>query len=208
MLSLVLALLATQRPSPPQAQLPDPVVLTAREIGTFTVSGELVGTKFVLRCTSKAGATLFETSFEAPPHPSYGLAFSVHSYPHLPDPLIVASVDSPGADGYWLETVLIAPVHGRLQSLFPNHLQVRGSEDGLCVTTQGQTGSSLAVWRRIVGTDAVISPHRYSVVIYRWSPSGLVAVSRKVSQKRHASWVGASEELSIPCIDLLANQLE
>lgn len=205
----LLPLLAAGQPSAfPPPQVPAPLTVDARGVGTFTVSGRLVGSEILLSCVSQKGTTLFETHFAAPEFGGNGLFFSVHSHRGLPAPIIVASVDYTAADGFWLEIALIAPVNGHLRELFPRHLLLRGAEDGLCIGSLGPgKGLGIALWRHILGTDGVVPPHRYSVVVYRWSSqSRFVAMARAETQGHHPTWQGAAEELGFACSDCLDDQ--
>ena len=137
---------------------------------------------------------------EPPPH---ALRFRALHIGGMPDPVVLATMASPGASDTEFETQLFAAEGGRFRRLLP-HPVTSLLEGGVFVGDLGNgIGPGVAVWNMAWRSDEVhADPHRYTLRRWRWIGNGFAAMPVRTTRDRYGEPAAALGELGVDYRDM------
>lgn len=131
------------------------------------------------------------------------LRFRIASIGRFPEPLLIASLATPGGSDTGFETQLIGRVHGHWRALMPKPAASL-LEGGVFVgNLGGKLGPGVAVWSMVWSRgEAHVSPHRYALERMRWTGTRFVSLPKRVTRHKYTTAAAALQELRVRYTDV------
>ncbi len=153
--------------------------------------------------------TLLATTFGArepeaqgPDAPPHLLRFRAMHPEGFPDPVVLATLASPGASDVSFETRLFAVLGGRIRPLLSRPLGTL-LEGGVYVGDLGDgIGPGLAVWTLIWGHEPHVDPHRYALRRWRWTGREFAPLATLSTHERYGTPAAALHEFGVGYHDM------